>query len=224
MSKIVMIASGKGGVGKTTATAMLGAQLSRLDKKTVMIDVDFGLRNLDLLFSLDERIRYNIADVLQGICSINQACVSVMPGLYLIPGTQNHHFSVSGIALERMLKDLSDKFDYILFDTSAGITDTHEQLLPYMDVSVLVTTWDAASLSDALSIRRFLQQEDIPCYLLLNELKPIPLALFLKREIPGYCEHFLDCRYAGNIPYRKKIQDWNFQKKVPAIENICLKL
>lgn len=224
MSKIVMIASGKGGVGKTTTTALLGAQLSRFDKKVVMIDVDFGLRNLDLLFSLDNRIRYNIADVLQGVCSIKQACISVMPGLYLIPGTKNYHFSFSPFCIERMLKELSEQFDYILFDTSAGITDVHRQLLPYMDASVLVITWDEASLSDALSIRRLLQEKDIPCYLLLNELKPISLAVFIKREIPGYCEHFLNCKYLGRIPYHKNLQRWNFQKNFPSIENVCLKL
>ena len=77
MSEVIMIASGKGGVGKTTVTALLGSQLARMDKTVVMLDTDFGLRNLDLYFQLQDRIVYNLVDVLCGTCSFQQAIIPI---------------------------------------------------------------------------------------------------------------------------------------------------
>ena len=90
MSKVIVITSGKGGVGKTTSTANIGAGLARMNKKAVLVDTDIGLRNLDVVMGLENRIIYNLVDVIEGNCRIRQALIrdKHYPGLYLLPSAQ----------------------------------------------------------------------------------------------------------------------------------------
>ncbi|MCI5822282.1 MAG: P-loop NTPase [Lachnospiraceae bacterium] len=224
MGEIIMITSGKGGVGKTTATALMGVQLSRLDKRVVMIDMDFGLRNLDLQFCMDERIRYNIADVLQGVCAPKQTYLRIGANLDMIPGSKSYDFAISEYALGKLMSQLRRQFDYVLIDTPAGITNIHQKLLPFVDDAIIITTWDKASLSDAVSMCRFLHTRDIQTYLILNELNKISTNRFMTKEILVFCDKYLNCEYLGRLPFQKNFMYVDTSKKIRNIADICSKI
>ena len=124
MSEIIVVTSGKGGVGKTTVTANLGLGLAKLNKKVVVVDTDIGLRNLDVVLGLENRIVYNLIDVIEGSCRMKQALIrdKQCDNLCLLPSAQTR--DKTAITPEQMIKltdDLSEEFDYILLDCPAGI-------------------------------------------------------------------------------------------------------
>jgi septum site-determining protein MinD len=124
MCEIIVVTSGKGGVGKTTTTANLGVGLSLLGKKVLMIDTDIGLRNLDVVMGLEHRIFYNLVDVVEGNCRIRQAIIRdrQFTGLYLIPASQTRDKSaVKPAQMLKLLQELREDYDYILLDCPAGI-------------------------------------------------------------------------------------------------------
>ncbi len=224
MSEIVMITSGKGGVGKTTTTALMGLQLSQMDKKVVLIDTDFGLRNLDILFSLENKIIYNIVDVLHGTCTLKQALLAITNNLYLIPGTKNTDFRLTTDNLLPILSILDEQFDYILIDTPAGITDTHRCLLPCVSQSILVTTWDKASISDGIAMSRLLHCMDKPIRCILNEQHAKHLPAFWNKHPEEICFEFFDGDYIGTIPFQKEITMHRKQRTIKSIRQICTKI
>lgn len=224
MSEIVMITSGKGGVGKTTTTALLGLQLSQMDKKVVLIDTDFGLRNLDLLFSLENKIFYNIVDVLSGTCVLKQALLPVAPNLYLIPGTKNQHFQLTKDMLLPILSILEEQFDYILIDTPAGITDIHRSILPCVSKSVLVTTWDKSSIADGIAMSRLLHKENKPICCIFNEQRMKKTVLFNKAHPEDACFEFFDCDYIGTIPHQRYLSFDDKRKPIKSVKQICTRL
>ena len=117
MSEIIVVTSGKGGVGKTTVTANLGLGLAKMNKKVVVVDTDIGLRNLDVVLGLENRIVYNLIDVIEGSCRMKQALIrdKQCDTLYLLPSAQTK--DKTAITPEQMVKlteDLSEEFDYIL--------------------------------------------------------------------------------------------------------------
>ena len=124
MSEIIVVTSGKGGVGKTTVTANIGLGLARLNKKVVVVDTDIGLRNLDVVLGLENRIVYNLIDVIEGSCRLKQALIrdKQCDNLFLLPSAQTK--DKTAITPEQMVKlteDLSSEFDYIILDCPAGI-------------------------------------------------------------------------------------------------------
>ena len=119
MSEVIVVTSGKGGVGKTTVAANLGCGLALLGNKVVLIDTDIGLRNLDVVMGLENRIVYNLVDVVEGNCRMKQALIrdKRYPNLYLLPSAQTK--DKSAVSPEQMIKltdDLREQFDYILLD------------------------------------------------------------------------------------------------------------
>ena len=124
MSEIIVITSGKGGVGKTTTSANVGTGLAILGKKVVLIDTDIGLRNLDVVMGLENRIVYNLVDVAEGNCRMKQALIrdKRYPSLYLLPAAQTRDkSSVNPEQMVKLTEDLKEEFDYILLDCPAGI-------------------------------------------------------------------------------------------------------
>ena len=124
MGEVIVITSGKGGVGKTTTTANIGIGLSGLGKKVIVIDTDLGLRNLDVVMGLENRIVYNIVDVIEGSCRLKQALIKDkrFPELYLLPSAQTKDkSSVSPEQMKKLVEDIRDEFDFILLDCPAGI-------------------------------------------------------------------------------------------------------
>ena len=124
MSEVIVITSGKGGVGKTTSTANIGMGLAQMDKRVVMIDTDIGLRNLDVILGLENRIIYNLVDVIEGTCRLKQALIrdKRYPNLFLLPSAQTRDkSSVSPEQMKKLVEQMKEDFDYIILDCPAGI-------------------------------------------------------------------------------------------------------
>src|SRR3990172_6384862 len=123
-AKVITITSGKGGVGKTTTTANLGVALARLGKKVVLVDADIGLRNLDIVMGLENRIVYDLVDLVEGRCKLHQAMIrhKQFPNLYLIPAAQTRDkTAVSPTDMVLLANQLRPDFEFIFFDSPAGI-------------------------------------------------------------------------------------------------------
>ena len=119
MGEVIVVTSGKGGVGKTTTTANIGTGLAKLDKKVVLIDTDIGLRNLDVVMGLENRIVYNLVDVIERNCKINQAFIKVKGynNFYLLPSAQTRDkTAVTPEQMKNLTDQLKSEFDYVLID------------------------------------------------------------------------------------------------------------
>jgi len=172
MGEVITFTSGKGGVGKTTTTANVGVGLSQLDKKVVLIDTDIGLRNLDVVMGLENRIMYNLVDVLSGRCRLKQALIrdKRYPNLYIIPSSCiKEHTRLSKAQMIHLLEELRAEFDYILIDSPAGIDDGFELAIAGADHVVVVTTPQIAAVHDADCVLRLIKKKtEIRCSLLIN--------------------------------------------------------
>lgn len=152
MSEVIVITSGKGGVGKTTTTANVGTGLAKEGKKVVLIDTDIGLRNLDVVMGLENRIVYNLVDVIEGNCRIKQALIKDKryPNLYLLPSAQTR--DKTAVSPEQMVKltdELKDEFDYILLDCPAGIEQGFQNAIAGAGRAIVVTTPEVSAVRDA---------------------------------------------------------------------------
>ncbi len=150
-ARIITITSGKGGVGKTTTTANLGVALARQGQRVVIVDTDIGLRNLDVVMGLQNRIIYDIVDLVEGRCRLRQALIRdrVLPELYLLPAAQSRDKSaVSPADLVRVCDGLRSECDLVLIDSPAGIEAGFRTAVAPADEFVLVTTPDASSVQD----------------------------------------------------------------------------
>ena len=152
LSEVIVVTSGKGGVGKTTTSANIGTGLARLGKMVCMIDTDIGLRNLDVVMGLENRIVYNLVDVVEGNCRIKQALIRDRrhPGLYLLPSAQTK--DKSAVSPEQMIKvvqHLKEQFDYIILDCPAGIEQGFQNAIAGADRALVVTTPEVSAIRDA---------------------------------------------------------------------------
>ncbi len=152
MSEIIVITSGKGGVGKTTSTANIGAGLARMNQKVVLVDTDIGLRNLDVVMGLENRIIYNLVDVVEGNCRIKQALIKDRhyPNLYLLPSAQTR--DKSAVTPEQMIKlaeGLKEIFDYVILDCPAGIEQGFHNAIAAAGRAIVITTPEVSSIRDA---------------------------------------------------------------------------
>ena len=154
MSEVIVVTSGKGGVGKTTTTANIGTGLAKLGKKVVMIDTDTGLRNLDVVLGLENRIVYNLVDVVEGNCRIKQALITDKrcPKLYLLPTAQTR--DKSAVTPEQMIKLLDElkndpeEFDYIILGADRALVITTPEVSAIRDADRIVGLLDAHGLKD----------------------------------------------------------------------------
>lgn len=152
MSEVIVVTSGKGGVGKTTTTANVGTGLAMLNKKVVLIDTDIGLRNLDLVLGLENRIVYNLVDVVEGNCRPKQAMIKDKrySNLYLLPSAQTRDkTSVTPEQMKTLTDELRKEFDYILLDCPAGIEQGFHNAIAGADRALLVTTPEVSAIRDA---------------------------------------------------------------------------
>ena len=152
MGEVIVITSGKGGVGKTTTTANLGAGLSKLDKKVVVIDTDLGLRNLDVVMGLENLIVYNLVDVIEGTCRLKQALIrdKRYENLYLLPSAQTKDkTAISPGQMKKLTSELKEEFDYILLDCPAGIEQGFMNALAGANRAIIVTTPEVSAIRDA---------------------------------------------------------------------------
>ena len=175
MCEVVVITSGKGGVGKTTTTANLGTGLAMLGKKVILIDTDIGLRNLDVVMGLENRIVYNLVDVVEGNCRVAQAAIKDKkhPGLYLLPSAQTRDkTSVTPEQMKKLVDELREEFDYILLDCPAGIEQGFKNAIAGADRALVVTTPEVSAIRDADRIIGLLEANEMKkIHLIVNRIR-----------------------------------------------------
>jgi len=173
---VITITSGKGGVGKTTATANLGVALALLGKRVVVVDSDIGLRNLDVVMGLENRIVYDIVDVTEGYCRLRQALIrdKRVSELYLLPAAQTRDkTAVSPEDMVRLCDQMRDDFNFVLIDSPAGIEQGFRNAIAPADEVLIVTTPEVAAVRDADRIIGLVEAaEKGPASLIINRLKP----------------------------------------------------
>lgn len=175
MGEVYVITSGKGGVGKTTTTANIGAALAMEGKKVVLLDADIGLRNLDVVLGLENRIVYDLIDVTEGTCRLKQALVrdKRFDGLYLLPAAQTRDkTAVSPEQMQDLCKELREQFDYVLIDCPAGIEQGFKNAVAGADNAIVVTIPEVSAVRDADRIIGLLASNDLPYpQLIINRLR-----------------------------------------------------
>ena len=175
MGEIIVITSGKGGVGKTTTTANIGVGLAQLHKSVVVIDTDLGLRNLDVVMGLENRIIYNLVDVIEGNCRLKQALIKDKryEELYLLPSAQTKDkTSVSPMQMKKLTAELKELYDYVLLDCPAGIEQGFQNAIAGAGHAIVVTTPEVSAIRDADRIIGLLQEQKIPQIdLIINRIR-----------------------------------------------------
>ena len=176
MSEIIVVTSGKGGVGKTTVTANLGLGLAKMNKKVVVVDTDIGLRNLDVVMGLENRIVYDIVDVVEEKCKLRQALIKDkrFNELFLLPAAQTRDKSaINEEQMKELIGKLKDEFDYILIDCPAGIEQGFKNAIAGANRAIVVTTAEISAIRDADRIVGLLEASEIKDpELIINRIRP----------------------------------------------------
>lgn len=175
-ARIITITSGKGGVGKTTATANISVALAELGKKVTCIDSDIGLRNLDVVLGLENRIVYDVVDVIEGHCKVNQAMIrdKRFENLFLIPAAQTRDKnSVTPAEMIDLCESIRPEMDFILIDSPAGIEGGFKNAIAPADEAIVITNPDVSAVRDADRIIGLIEAaEKGPARLILNRINP----------------------------------------------------
>jgi len=176
MAKVITITSGKGGVGKTTSTANLGTALAGLGNKVVVVDADIGLRNLDVVMGLENRIVYDLVDVIEGNCRLRQDLIKDKheAELYLLPAAQTRDKdAVTQEEMVELVDQLREEFDFVLIDSPAGIESGFKNAIAGADEIIIVTTPEVSAVRDADRIIGLCEAyEKGQPRLILNRLRP----------------------------------------------------
>lgn len=202
--RVIVITSGKGGVGKTTTSANIGTALAKAGQKVVLIDTDIGLRNLDLLLGLENRIVYTIVDVVEERCKLKQALVKDKknPNLCLLAAAQTRDkSSVNEEQLKAICEELKEENDYILVDCPAGIEQGFQNAVAGATEAIIVTTPEMSAVRDADRIIGLLEaKEEIESYkLLLNRVRPSLIQSNDMMSVEDVVD-ILSCSLIGIIP------------------------
>ena len=176
MGEVIVITSGKGGVGKTTTTANLGSALAMRGKKVVLLDTDIGLRNLDVVMGLENRIVYDIVDVIEGKCKLRQALIKDkrFTDLFLLPAAQTRDKdAINEDEMIRLTQRLKEEFDYIIVDCPAGIEQGFKNAISGADRAIVVTNAEISAIRDADRIIGLLEASNIRNpELIINRIRP----------------------------------------------------
>ena len=176
MGEVIVVTSGKGGVGKTTTSANLGTGLAQLGHRVALVDTDIGLRNLDVVLGLENRIVYDITDVTGGHCRLRQALIKDkrFDGLFLLPAAQTKDkTAVSPEEMKTLCEDLSQEFDYVIIDCPAGIEQGFRNAIAGAHRAIVVTTPEVSAVRDADRIVGLLEAAELrDPRLIINRVRP----------------------------------------------------
>ena len=182
-SRVITITSGKGGVGKSTTTANLAVGLANLGKKVVAVDFDIGLRNLDMILGLENRIVYDIVNVMDGECNLSQALINdkKTKNLYFLPASQSKDKNIlDKDKVANLIGQLKEEFDYVLLDSPAGIESGFEHSIFLADVALIISTPEVSSVRDADRVigiidaksKKAKEGKEVEKHIIINRLKP----------------------------------------------------
>ena len=202
--RVIVITSGKGGVGKTTTSANIGTALAKSGAKVVLIDTDIGLRNLDLLLGLENRIVYTLVDVVEERCKLKQALVKDKknPNLCLLAAAQTRDkTAVSAEQLKEICEELQEDYDFILVDCPAGIEHGFQTAISGASEAIVVTTPEMSAVRDADRIIGLLEaKEEIKSYkILVNRVRPNLIKANDMMSVDEVVD-ILSCNLIGVIP------------------------
>ena len=219
MSEVIVITSGKGGVGKTTTTANLGVGLAIRGKKIVLIDTDTGLRNLDLLLGLERRIVYTLVDVVQKRVNYGQALVrhKKYTNLFLLPTSQvADKTAIEPAQMLELVEAMKSEFDYILIDCPAGIEQGYETAVIGADWAIVVTMPEISAVRDADKIIGRLQASNKKIKLVVNRIRPQMVKDGTMLDMTSI-DDILSVECIGQVPDDEKVVD-SANRGVPVVE------
>lgn len=177
MGEAIVITSGKGGVGKTTTSANIGTALALQGKRVCLVDTDIGLRNLDVVMGLENRIIYHLVDVIEGKCKVHQALIKDKRFddlLYLLPAAQTlDKTSIEPEQMKKLINELKQDYDYVIIDCPAGIEHGYKNAVAGADKAIVITTPEASAVRDADRIIGLLEKEENiePAKLIINRIR-----------------------------------------------------
>ncbi len=175
MGRAIVITSGKGGVGKTTTTANIGAALAQQGKSVVVVDADIGLRNLDVVMGLENRIVYHVVDVIRGKCTAAKALIKDrrLDNLWLLPASQtDDKDSVTPEEWKKLVCELKATHDFVVVDCPAGIEQGFKNAISGADEAIVVATPEVSSIRDADRVIGLLAASNVPARLIVNRISP----------------------------------------------------
>ena len=223
MGRVIVISSGKGGVGKTTITANLGIYFAKMKKSVCLIDGDFGLNNLDCLLGLENRVVYDILDILRGDCRIRQGLVKdpIYSNLYMLASTKLESNKCVSIKDSRdLVLELEQVFDYVLIDSPAGLDFGYARAISPAGEMLVVVTPTLASVRDAVKcIQQAKSMGDITTSVVVNRVKWNLVALGEMLNIRDI-EEITDSRVVGIIPENSQLCVGNNLKNLFHIEKV----
>lgn len=174
MGKTIAIVSGKGGTGKTMFAANLGASLSKLGKKVILVDMDTGLRNLDLYLGLESKVVYDVGDVMNGLCRIRQAIIKdkIFPGLHFMAASpKKGEEDLTPMHVRALCDRLMDRFDYVIMDAPAGVDKGLDMVLGGADEVIVVINPEISSMRDAELVTSVLKDKGMyNIYYVVNKI------------------------------------------------------
>jgi septum site-determining protein MinD len=175
MGRAIVITSGKGGVGKTTTTANLGAALAQLGHSVVLVDADIGLRNLDVVMGLENRIVFHLVDAIRGKCTVAKALIKDrrLENLWMLPASQtDDKDAVTPDEMRSLICELKHAHDFVLIDCPAGIEQGFKNAIAGADEAIVVATPEVSSIRDADRVVGLLSAADVPARLIVNRISP----------------------------------------------------
>ncbi len=183
MGEVITVTSGKGGVGKSTLSANLSVGLAEAGKKVIAVDFDIGLRNLDMILGLENRIVYDVIDVMEGRCNLPQALINDKrsKNLYFLPASQTSDKNIlEKDKVAKLIEDLKKEFDFIVLDSPAGIESGFEHSIFLADRAIVVTTPDVSAVRDADRVigiidaksKKAQEGKEVQKHVVINRLKP----------------------------------------------------
>jgi septum site-determining protein MinD len=205
----IVVTSGKGGVGKTTTTANLGAALARRGRRVVLVDADIGLRNLDLVLGVEKRIVFDLVEVVEGRCQLRQALIrdKRFETLSVLPAAQTRDKeAVSEEQMARVIDDLAESAEYVLIDSPAGIEHGFRNAVAGAREAIVVTTPEVSSIRDADRVIGKLAARHLPVRLIVNRIRPDMVRTGDMMSVDDVCE-ILSSELLGTVPDDEEVID-----------------